>query len=114
MNQDTTIRGYRILGERKPERELSYDYLRMSHEATLAQDALRESAAKNGANCVGREEFFSGPELPNDRDAKLACAGCPSRVECELFRRLGRPAYGVWAGEVIGRGTMEDLEKEES
>lgn len=113
MNNDSTIRGYRILGDKKPDRELSYEYLKLSHEGALAQTNLRAKVAKDGANCVGREEEFSGDTLMSDRDSQLECAGCPAFEECDLFRLLGRPAWGTFAGRVVGRGLMEDLEKEE-
>lgn len=112
MNREQTVRGFRVLGDRKPERELSYEYLKLGHEATLAQDALRDSVRKNGANCVGREDEFSGDRLMSDRDAQLECAGCPSFTACDLFRKVAHPAWGVFAGHVKGRGLMEDLEKD--
>lgn len=112
MNNDLHIRGYRIREVRKPDRELSYTYLQLSHEGAQAQTNLRESVAKNGANCVGKEEQFSGDTLPSARDASLMCASCPSFNACEVFLKLGRPAYGVFSGQVIGRGLMEDIEEE--
>lgn len=112
MNREQTVRGYRILGDKKPERELSFEYLKLSHEGAQAQTALREAVAKKGANCVGREDVFSGDTLMDDRDGMLECAGCPSFAECDLFRLLGRPAYGTFAGHVIGRGLMEEIEEE--
>lgn len=112
MNSDTSIRGYRIREVRKPDRELSYTYLQLSHDGAQAQTNLRESVAKNGANCVDKEEQFSGDELPSARDASLMCASCPSFNACEIYARLGRPAWGVHHGQVYGKGIMETVEEE--
>lgn len=57
----------------------------------------------NGANCEGREEEFSGAHLPSDEWAERECLGCPSYAECAVFLKIGRPAYGVFAGTVVGR-----------
>ena len=113
VNREQSIRGYRILGDKKPERELSYEYLKLNHEATKAQDALRESVRKNGANCLGQEDKFSGDTLMSDRDAQLACASCPSFEQCDFFRKVAHPGWGVFGGVVKGRGLMETLEEDE-
>lgn len=106
-----SIRGYRVLGDPpKPDRQLSVDYLRLKPEAAHALANLRKSQRENGANCNDNAEFFSGDELPSDRDAALACAGCESFAACDIFKKLGHPSWGVWSGEVRGRGLMEELE----
>lgn len=110
MINETVVRGYRIVGERKPERELSFAYLQLSHDAASAQTALREAVAKNGSNCLGREDEFSGEILMTDAQAKRECLGCPVWTECDIFKRLAHPAWGTWASEVKGRGTMEEVE----
>lgn len=112
MNQDATIRGYRIVGEQKPDRQLSYEYLKQSADAAKALTALREAARTNGANCIGRESEFSGKTLMTPRDAQLECAGCPSFEECDFYKKVAHPAWGTWAGEVRGRGVMEEVEDE--
>lgn len=106
-----SVPGFRIVGDRpKPARELSYSYLELKTEAAHALDKLRQSVKENGANCVGREDEFSGDTLPSDGEGQLLCAGCPSFDKCDIFRKVGHPAFGVFAGQVVGRGLMEDLE----
>lgn len=106
-----SIRGYRVIGDPpKPDRELSFNYLQLKDEAAKALTILRAKVKKDGANCIGREDEFSGKELPTDRDAQLMCAGCPAFQECEIYRQLAHPAWGVHAGKVHGRGTMETVE----
>jgi len=112
LNQDATIRGYRVVGEQKPDRQLSYEYLKQSSEAAHALTALREAVRTKGSNCSGREDEFSGDTLMSSRDAQLECAGCPSFEECEFYKKVAHPAWGTWAGEVRGRGVMEDVESE--
>ena len=112
MNREQTIPGYRVLGEPPKNRSLSYDYLQLGHEAARAEAHLRQAVTERGANCVGKEEFFSGETLPSERDAALACAGCPAFRECEVFLKLGGPGWGLWAGRVVGRGLMEDIEND--
>ena len=111
MNREQTVRGYRIVGDPPKQRELSYRDMQLDHAAHKAYGELRDSVTKNGANCVGKEEFFSGKELPSDRDAVLSCAGCPSFGKCDIFLKVGRPSWGVWASQVRGRGVMEEVEK---
>jgi hypothetical protein len=99
-----SVAGYRVgTTPPKEERSLSYGYLQLSAPAAHAQTALRESVRKNGANCVGREEEFSGEVLQTDEEAQFGCAGCPSFDKCDIFAKLSRPAHGTFAGIVHGR-----------
>lgn len=101
-----------MVGDQKPDRQLSYDYLKLNSEAARALTALRESVRKRGANCKGRENEFSGDTLMSPRDAQLECAGCPSFEACDFFKKVAHPAWGTWAGEVRGRGVMEEVESD--
>jgi hypothetical protein len=109
---ETTIRGYRVLGEQKPDKQYSYDSLMLSAEASRALKDLWREAAIKGANCLNREEEFRGDTLPSDRDAALMCAGCPVFDLCEKYRKLAHPGWGVYAGHVQGRA-LEEIERKE-
>lgn len=110
MNDYPVIKGYRILGTKKPDKQLSYGYLQLNADAASAHEALRKSVRENGSNCAGREDEFAGDTLMSDREAMLECAGCPSYSECEFFRQVAHPGWGTWAGVVKGRGIMEEVE----
>lgn len=112
MNNEQTVRGYRVLGERKPEKQYNTDSLMLKPEASHALIALHVATGKKGANCLNREDEFRGDTLMTDGEAQLACAGCPSMPECDIFRRLGHPGWGTWAGVVQGRA-LEEIERKE-
>lgn len=113
MAEYTSIPGYRINQESpKPERTLSIEYLKQSPEASRANMELWKAAMTKGANCVGREDEFSGDTLPTDRQAQMMCAGCPSQPECEIYRLVARPAWGVFDSHVHGRKLAEALNDE--
>lgn len=115
MSEYPVVRGYRIQGDPpKPDKQISTQYLLQKPEAAQALTILRAGVRDKGANCVGKEEFFSGDALPSDRDAALACASCPVKDLCADYAEKAHVAYGVFAGKVYGRGLMEDLEKEEA
>lgn len=43
------------------------------------------------------------------RACAAVCAECPLFVECDAYRRIARPAAGVWAGKRSnGRPVKED------
>jgi hypothetical protein len=110
---EQSVRGYRITGDPpKPDKRFNYDYMQQTPEQVKAHEALKQSVRENGANCVGRADFFSGDTLPTDHEARLACAGCDSFAACEFYKQIAHPAYGVYAGTVVGRGLMEDVEDE--
>lgn len=113
---DEHIRGYRIQGDRPKDRQLSMSYLQQSHEAAKLLTILRSDALRDGANCLGKPEQWSGEELPSDRQAQLDCAGCEVFKQCEAYREAAHPAWGNWAGVVKGRNlqkAMEEGEKDE-
>lgn len=112
MNSEQVVRGYRIVGDRKPDRQLSFDYLRLEPKAAHALANLKEAQRTKGSNCAGREDEFSGETLMDDREAFMQCAGCPVWTECDIFRRVGHPSWGTWAGVVKGRGDMENVEED--
>lgn len=112
MTTETTIRGYRVLGEQKPDKQYSYDSLMLKPDASRALKDLWLEAGSKGANCLNREEEFRGDTLPTDEEAALMCAGCPSWGKCDLYRKLAHPAWGVYAGHVQGRA-LEEIERKE-
>lgn len=103
MAGNESIRGYRITYEKKPQRELSMDYLMQSHEAAEAQRKLWLAAAEEGAPCVTNPEPYIGDDLPTDREAAKLCATCPVFDLCRDFAEKAHPAWGVHAGKVYGR-----------
>lgn len=106
------IRGYRVGTEPTPEpKGQSIDYLRLSPPAAHSLDRLRKARAKRGANCLGREDEFTGDPLPTDERAQRLCTGCPIFKECAEYRDVAKPAYGVYAGTVRGR-SLEEREVE--
>jgi hypothetical protein len=107
---DESIRGYRITGDRPKERQLSMDYLKQSHTAAKLLTVLRTEAVKQGANCLGNPEKWTGEELPSDRQAALDCASCPVWDLCNNYREAAHPAWGNWAGVVKGRKLQEAME----
>jgi hypothetical protein len=110
MAEYPSIAGYRINQESpKPERTLSIEYLKQSPEASKANMDLWKAAMTKGANCAGREDEFSGDTLPTDRQAQVMCAGCESTNECEIYRLVARPAWGVFSGHVYGRKLEESM-----
>lgn len=110
MNSETTYRGYRVLGDRKPDKQYDTSSLMLKPEAS---QALRELwTDPNPANCLNREEEFRGDNLPTDAEAQLMCAGCPRFEKCEIYRKVAHPAWGVYAGTVQGRA-LEEIEREE-
>lgn len=108
MNDSSSIRGYKIVGERKQDRQLSLSYLALKPEAAHALDKLRRKVDEEerkkdqglgkGVPCVARPDDFSGDELLSERDAQLACAGCPAFTQCDIYRIVSRSPHGILAG----------------
>lgn len=102
------VRGYKVLADRKVEKQYSVNNLLLGHaeakalknltDKVTAEEMKKERGEGKGVPCVGRAEEFSGDNLLSDRDAQLACAGCPSFKECDIFRIVGRPSHGIFAG----------------
>lgn len=113
MNNEQTVRGYRIVGERKADKSLSYDYLQLKPEASHALKDLWREAPVKGANCLNQEDLFRGDTQMTDSEAQLACAGCPMLDLCKKTAEAQHPAWGTWGGKVYGRA-LEAIEKEES
>lgn len=104
------VRGYRVLGDRPKDRQLSLGYLQQDGRSAKLLAELRTRAVTEGANCVGRAEEFSGEELPSDREAQLMCSSCPLYSLCEQYRETAHPAWGVWGGHVKGRKLKEMMD----
>lgn len=104
------IKGYRPRADRPRERSLSYDYMLQTPKASKLLNILWTSKDKN---CEGREEEFSGDDLPTDREAQLMCAGCPLKKTCGEYAREAHPAWGVWEGTVRGRNLQAAMKEDE-
>jgi len=104
-----SIRGYRPLADRPKDRNLSMDYIMQTGPATKLLKILWDSPDKN---CAGREEEFSGDELPTDAEAQLMCVGCPQMQTCSEYRDEAHPSWGVWGGKVQGRKLEEAMRDE--
>lgn len=108
MNDSPSIRGYKIVGERKQDRQLSLSYLALKPEAAHALDKLRrkvdeeerkkDQGLSKGVPCVARPDDFSGDDLLSERDAQLACAGCAAFTQCDIYRIVSRSPHGILAG----------------
>lgn len=110
---DDSIRGYRIIGDRPKERQLSMDYLKQSHTAAKLLTVLRTEAVKQGANCLGNPEKWTGEELPTDREAQIMCASCPLVSLCNQYAETAHVAHGVWGGQVYGRRLAEAMKDDD-
>jgi len=118
MTDSPSIRGYKIVGERKQDRQLSLSYLALKPEAAHALDKLRRKVDEEerkkdqglgkGVPCVARPDDFSGDELLSERDAQLACSPCPARELCKAYALIARPAHGVWGGTVREMNIPDD------
>ena len=78
-----------------------------AHEAWLE---LVEAMETHRPACEGID-LFTADDLTNaDVSACAAvCAECPLFIECDAYRRIARPAAGVWAGKRSnGRPVKED------
>lgn len=110
MNDSPSIRGYKIVGERKQDRQLSLSYLALKPEAAHALDKLRRKVDEEerkkdrgegkGVPCVARPDDFSGDDLLSERDAMLACSGCAALSLCRTYADVARPAHGIYGGRV--------------
>lgn len=117
MNEYQPIRGTKPLADRKVDRQLSVNYL---HQKKNAADLLAELWRKapggvdehgnevKPANCYGKEEFTSD-DLMTDREAALACAGCPLFSICRTYSETAHPAWGTFGGRVHGRALQEAM-----
>lgn len=107
---DDTIRGYRVVGDRPRDRQLSFEYLKQDGKSAKLLTVLRTAAVREGASCLGKAEKWTSEELPTDRQAALMCATCPVFDLCKEYTDAAHPAWGVWAGTVKGRKLKEAME----
>lgn len=110
---DEVIKGYRVVGERPKDRQLSYTYMQQDGKSAKLLTILRTEAAKQGANCVGKPEKWTGDELPTDRQAQLMCATCPLVQMCSQYAEGAHVAHGVWGGKVYGRRLAEAMREDD-
>jgi hypothetical protein len=116
------IRGYRIVPEQKNERVLSTNYLMQdARAAKLDQELWRKAPGvmnpetgniENAANCLNREDEFSGETLMSDTEAALECATCPLFDLCSEYGNVARPAWGTFGGRVFGRALEEAMKED--
>lgn len=111
---DEVIKGYRIVGDRPKDRQLSYTYMQQDGKSAKLLTILRTEAVKQGANCLGKPEQWTGDELPTDREAQMACASCPVWDLCNSYREAAHPAWGNWAGVVKGRNLQKAMQEGEN
>lgn len=109
---DEVIKGYRVVGERPKDRSLSYEYLKQDGKSAKLLAVLRTAAVREGANCLGKAEKWTGDELPSDREAQLMCATCPLVQMCSQYAEGAHVAHGVWGGKVYGRRLAEAMKDE--
>lgn len=108
MVDPNPVRGYRVLADRKVEKQYSVNNLLLGHaeakalknltDKVTAEEMKKERGEGKGVPCVGRAEEFSGDNLLSERDGQLACAGCAAFAQCDTFRIVARPAHGIFAG----------------
>lgn len=106
---DEVIKGYRIVGDRPKDRQLSYTYMQQDGKSAKLLKILRTEAVKQGANCLGKPEQWTGDELPTDREAQMMCATCPLVTLCHQYAETAHVAHGVWGGQVYGRRLAEAM-----
>lgn len=92
------------MSEENLSKEHSIEHLKLKVGGADPFDALVRKASDpdNPANCLNREDEFSGNVLPTKAKAKRLCKNCPAFDECDLYRLIARPTYGVYAGYVRG------------
>lgn len=112
--KDETIRGYRPLGDRPKDRQLSYDYMLQTTKAAKLLTVLRTEAAKQNAPCTKDPEKWAGDELPTDREAQLMCSTCPVIDLCRQYADEAHPAWSVWGGRVYGRNLQAAMKEGET
>lgn len=107
---DNTIPGYRPVGDRPKDRQLSMGYLQQSAESARLLTVLNNTPGKN---CDGRADEFAGDDLPTDREAELMCSTCAAFDLCRQYAESAHPAFGVWAGTVWGRNLMRAMQEDD-
>lgn len=108
---EQSIRGFRIVGDPpKPDKKFNVDYMHHAHGEEALHSALWKASQSTGANCLNREEEFSGEDLPSDREAQLLCASCPVLDLCRAYAEVAHPAWGVFGGRVYGRNLQKAME----
>lgn len=120
MNDYPVIRGFKIVGVRKPDKQLSVEYMKRP-EANPVQVELYSKVpgwiTEDGeemppAPCNG-DDWFISDDLPTDKEAFLACAPCPLWDLCSEFAKQSHAAFGVLGGKVYGRELQRRIEEEE-
>ncbi len=110
MTDPSPVRGYRVLADRKVEKQYSVNNLLLGHaeakalknlnDKVTAEEMKKERGEGKGVPCVGRAEEFSGDNLLSERDAQLACSSCKAAELCRIYADIARPAHGIYSGRV--------------
>lgn len=118
MNPNQSIAGYRIDSrDRKAVKQSKeLDYLLPKKGSQESLEALTDAVDEDNKldtpqrNCYGKEDAYRDYDdpknlagVPTDFEARLACEGCPIFDLCADYLEKGRPAFGIWAGQVQGR-----------
>lgn len=66
-----------------------------------------------GAICVnyvisGRPNYWLSEDERDQTEARLLCAGCPVRDNCETRMEELKPNYGIWAGKTTQKSEKQD------
>lgn len=87
----------------------------MNKKSALAYKALNDALTREGSNCLGRGEEFSGERLPTEERARAMCWRCPLEGDdgkCEAYAQAERgKLHGVYNGKVYDY--WKDLDKED-
>lgn len=107
---DEVIKGYRIVGDRPKDRQLSYTYMQQDGKSAKLNTELRAAAVREGANCLNKWDVWDGDDMPTDREAQMLCASCPVFDLCKQYAEASHPAWTILAGKVYGRKLKEAME----
>lgn len=118
MTDPSPVRGYRVLADRKVEKQYSVNNLLLGHaeakalknlnDKVTAEEMKKERGEGRGVPCVGRAEEFSGDNLLSERDAELSCYSCPAMKLCSEYFLIARPAHGIYGGKVRNMNIPDD------
>jgi hypothetical protein len=59
---------------------------------------LQEKLAVTKVPCRTQLQIFDNPEKVSQKQAKIACHGCPLIKECGNFAAASKQEYGIWGG----------------
>lgn len=120
---ENSISGYRPGTERTASKMYSTKSMELKPSAAKAQadlykavwDATDKFAVGKGpaVPCVLNPDEFISDELKTDREAQLACAGCPALDLCRQYAEAAHPSWGILGGVQYGRALAEAMKEGE-